>query len=76
MPDETGLLPHVPFYLDGEPHVDPELMVAHYVKSRGVSREQLGVRPVVLGTWRRGVSHRGCGFLLHDSAVRRDVIRL
>jgi hypothetical protein len=27
--------PHAGFYMDGEPHVDPALLVAHYCKQQG-----------------------------------------
>jgi uridine phosphorylase len=39
------------FYLDGEQHVDPARLVEHYCTSHGFAKEDLGVGPVVLGTF-------------------------
>jgi uridine phosphorylase len=39
------------FYLEGEPHVDPALLVEHYCATRGIRKDELGVKPVVLGTF-------------------------
>ncbi len=44
-------VPRASFYTDGDPHVDPERMVAHRCMMRGITREQLGVRRTVLGTF-------------------------
>ena len=41
------------FYLDGEPHVDPRRLVEHYCASRGIAPDELGIKPVVLGTFSR-----------------------
>jgi uridine phosphorylase len=39
------------FYEDGDPHVEPHLLVDYLCKREGIAREQLGVRPAVLGTF-------------------------
>jgi uridine phosphorylase len=39
------------FYLDGEPHVDPARLVAHYCDARGFAKEEFGIAPVVLATF-------------------------
>jgi len=39
------------FYLEGEPHVDPAKLVAHYCAQQGIAVDDLGVKPVVLGTF-------------------------
>jgi uridine phosphorylase len=39
------------FYLEGEPHVHPRLLVEHYCSSRGLEKSELGIRPVVVGTF-------------------------
>ncbi|MFI5178299.1 MAG: nucleoside phosphorylase [Vicinamibacterales bacterium] len=44
-------IPRASFYSDGDPHVDPERLVAHLCAMRGITREQLGVRRTVLGTF-------------------------
>jgi uridine phosphorylase len=44
-------VPRASFYSDGDPHVDPERLVAHLCAMRGITREQLGVRRIVLGTF-------------------------
>ncbi len=44
-------LPRASFYADGDPHVDPERLIAHVCTTRGISRDQLGVRRTVLGTF-------------------------
>ncbi len=43
--------PGTGFYLDGEPHVDPARLVAHYCAQRGFAIADLGIKPVVLGTF-------------------------
>ena len=43
--------PGTDFYLDGEPHVAPAKLVEHYCASRGIAKDALGIRPVVLGTF-------------------------
>ena len=43
--------PSANFYEDGDPHVEPHALIDHVCKTRGMSREELGVRPVVLGTF-------------------------
>ena len=43
--------PSANFYEDGDPHVEPHLAVEHLCASRGITLDQLGVRPVVLGTF-------------------------
>jgi uridine phosphorylase len=52
-------IPGTGFYLEGEPHVDPARLVAHYCDSRGITPDDLGIKPVVLGTW----SHRLSAYL-------------
>jgi uridine phosphorylase len=52
-------LPGTGFYLEGEPHVDPARLVAHYCASRGITPPDLGIKPVVVGTW----SHRLSAYL-------------
>jgi nucleoside phosphorylase len=44
-------LPSASFYSEGDPHVDPERLVQHICERRGITRDQLGVRPAVLGTF-------------------------
>lgn len=44
-------VPRASFYSDGDPHVDPERLIAHICATRGITREQLGVRRTVLGTF-------------------------
>jgi len=44
-------VPRASFYADGDPHVDPERLIAHICATRGITREQLGVRRTVLGTF-------------------------
>ncbi|MEX2227066.1 MAG: nucleoside phosphorylase [Dehalococcoidia bacterium] len=39
------------FYLEGEPYVDPARLVGHYCSSQGVTKDDLGIKPVVLGTF-------------------------
>jgi len=39
------------FYLEGEPHVDPRKAVEHYCASQGCTIADLGLAPVVLGTF-------------------------
>ena len=39
------------FYLDGEPHVEPSRLVEHFCASLGITKDDLGIRPVVLGTF-------------------------
>jgi uridine phosphorylase len=39
------------FYLEGEPHVDPARLVEHYCVTHGITKEALGIRPVVLATF-------------------------
>lgn len=43
--------PGAGFYLEGEPHVDPRSNVEYYCSSRGFACEDLGIKPVVLGTF-------------------------
>jgi uridine phosphorylase len=43
--------PGAGFYLDGEPHVDPRRLVEHYCAQHGFGCEDLGIKPVVLGTF-------------------------
>jgi uridine phosphorylase len=44
--------PSVPqFYLDGEPHLRPERNVAAFCEVYGLSRDELGVKPVVIATF-------------------------
>ena len=45
--------PGAGFYLDGEPHVDPRRLVEHYCAQRGFTHDELGIKPVVLGTFSR-----------------------
>ena len=45
--------PPAGFYLDGEPHVDPRRLVEHYCAQRGFGVDELGIKPVVLGTFSR-----------------------
>jgi uridine phosphorylase len=49
-------LPGTGFYLEGEPHVDPARLVAHYCASRGITPADLGIKPIVVGTWSRRLS--------------------
>jgi uridine phosphorylase len=44
------------FYADGDPHVDPYRLVEHQCARRGITRDQLGVRRTVLGTFSRRLS--------------------
>jgi uridine phosphorylase len=44
-------VPRASFYSDGDPHVDPERTIEHLCKMRGITREQLGIRRTVLGTF-------------------------
>jgi len=37
--------------MEGDPHVDPARLVAHYCASRGITVADLGIKPVVVGTW-------------------------
>ena len=39
------------FYALGDPHVDPERLIAHICARRGITRDQLGVRRTVVGTF-------------------------
>ena len=39
------------FYMDGDPHVHPSLLVDHYCRERGFERADFRVKPVVLGTF-------------------------
>lgn len=39
------------FYLEGEPHVDPARLIAHFCASQGITKDELGIKPVVLGTF-------------------------
>ncbi len=39
------------FYSEGDPHVDPDRLVQHICDRRGITRDQLGVRPAVLATF-------------------------
>ena len=39
------------FYLEGEPHVDPAKLIAHYCASQGITEDDLGIKPVVLATF-------------------------
>jgi uridine phosphorylase len=43
--------PEPAFYLDGDPFVDPQRAVEYTCRRRGVTREQLGVRRVVVGAF-------------------------
>jgi uridine phosphorylase len=43
--------PEPQFYLDGDPFVDPRRTVEYTCRRRGVTREQLGVRRVAVGTF-------------------------
>ena len=43
--------PSANFYSDGDPHVDPERLIAHICERRGITRDQLGVRRTVIGTF-------------------------
>ena len=49
--------PHLPspsvpqFYLDGEPHLTPERLVAYACEHRDVAREEIGVAPVLVATF-------------------------
>ncbi len=43
--------PNASFYSEGDPHVDPERLVQHICERRGITRDQLGVRPAVVGTF-------------------------
>lgn len=43
--------PSANFYSDGDPHVDPERLIAHICERRGITRNQLGVRRTVIGTF-------------------------
>jgi uridine phosphorylase len=45
--------PGAGFYLDGEPHVDPRRLVEHYCAQQGFATSELGIKPVVLGTFSR-----------------------
>jgi uridine phosphorylase len=45
-------LPAVPqFYLDGEPHLEPGRITQYACERQGITIEQLGVRPVIIGTF-------------------------
>ena len=45
-------LPGVPqFYHDGEPHLSPGRITQYACEQQGITIEQLGVRPVVVGTF-------------------------
>jgi uridine phosphorylase len=39
------------FYALGDPHVDPERLIAHICERRGITRDQFGVRRTVVGTF-------------------------
>ncbi len=39
------------FYLDGEPHLTPDQVVDYFCESRGIPREQITVKPVVVATF-------------------------
>jgi uridine phosphorylase len=43
--------PSASFYSEGDPHVDPDRLVQHICERRGITRDQLGVRPAVVGTF-------------------------
>ncbi len=43
--------PRVDFYEDGDPHVEPHLFIEHLCARRGITLDQIGVRPAVLGTF-------------------------
>jgi uridine phosphorylase len=43
--------PPAGFYLEGEPHVDPRRLVEHYCEQRGFAADELGIKPVVVGTF-------------------------
>lgn len=43
--------PSASFFSEGEPHVDPERLVQHICDRRGITRDQLGVRPAAVGTF-------------------------
>lgn len=45
------LLPQAGFYSDGDPHVDPYRTVDFICQRRGVTRDQLGVNRVVVGSF-------------------------
>jgi uridine phosphorylase len=44
------------FYLEGEPHVDPAKLIAHFCASQDIVKDDLGIKPVVLGTFSNGLS--------------------
>jgi uridine phosphorylase len=61
--------PGAGFYLDGEPHVDPRRLVEHYCAQQGIAPDDLGIKPVVLGTFSRTLTQ----YLAEASgAVRAD----
>ncbi len=71
MPDP--LFPGVPqFYLDGEPHLPPGRLVQYACEQQGISREQLGVKPVVIGTFFSELA----SFIAQQAGARRGEYRL
>jgi uridine phosphorylase len=61
--------PGAGFYLEGEPHVDPRQLVEHYCSQQGFAPDDLGIKPVVLGTFSRTLTQ----YLAESSgAVRAD----
>ncbi len=43
--------PVPPFYLDGEPHLTPERIVAYNCESAGIAPEEIAVKPVLVATF-------------------------
>ena len=44
------------FYLDGEPHLPPARVIDLFLKDAGLTRDQFGMKPVVLATFNRRLS--------------------
>jgi uridine phosphorylase len=43
--------PTANFYEEGDPHVAPEILVEHFCRTHGITRDAIGVHPTVLGTF-------------------------
>jgi uridine phosphorylase len=59
--------PSATFYEDGDPHVEPHRLVEHRCERLGITRDQLGVRAAVLGTF----SSRLSAFLAERNGAPR-----
>jgi len=58
--------PGAGFFMDGEPHVAPARLVAHYCAERGFAPADFGITPVVLGTYARELTR----FLAESAAAQ------